>query len=244
MATQNYKARILSMGRNTPTSSGWFSAKALLLSPERRPASIKGFTDGYDIEIGSTITFTADTVYNAKYGEQLDIVRNSLMLVPGGRLATVKFLSGSKFPGIGQVLAEKLYDKFGDDLFDVIKNRPVELSNFGVPDKKIETLRNNLLDSEGTLMAMFPQLSQGLAAKIIKRYENADVAASYIRKDPYALIDEIEGYQFRTADKIALEALHMPKENWNRLIRVVQHTLRELFAGGDEDKRTDPVRSA
>lgn len=232
MATQNYKARILSMGRNTPTSSGWFSAKVLLLSPERRPASIKGFTDGYDIGTGSTITFTADTAYNAKYGEQLDIVRNSLMLVPGGRLATVKFLSGSKFPGIGQVLAEKLYDKFGDDLFDVIKNRPVELSNFGVPDKKIETLRNNLLDSEGTLMAMFPQLSQGLAAKIIKRYENADIAASYIRKDPYALIDEIEGYQFRTADKIALEALHMPKENWNRLIRVVQHTLRELFAGG------------
>ena len=210
-------------------TSGWGIAR--LIIEDNKFLTIKGV---FDFLEGDFIECEGDFVNDQKYGEQL-VVKNWRKIVPEKKEDIIRYLGSGIFTGIGKKTAEKIYDFFGEKIFDIFDKNIGELVNIpGITEEKIKIIENEWKEQKKHKEAyiFFRQfnLPFSLINKIIEQYE--EEAIDRVKKDPYLLVDYIEGVGFKTADKIALK-MGMSKKSPERILAGIFYVLRLMLLEGD-----------
>lgn len=118
------------------------------------------------------------------------------------------YLSSDFFPGVGKKTASKIYDELGKDCIGlIIKDKKVLDNIKGVTPKQKKTIYETLVSNDLYQRAILELISFGLSVTWSKRLYDTlgENAAKTIRKNPYLLIDLVEGIGFKRADEIALK---------------------------------------
>lgn len=171
-------------------------------------------TDGSDmicvgnfptLSVGAVLSVKGKVNVHNRYGEQL-IVESYVMSDPTSRAGIVKYLGSGLIKGVGEVTANNIYDKFGEDTFGVIENNPMLLVKVkGISQKKAMDIANAVSELKSMQQQiMFLQgygITTNLAVKIYNIYK--DQTKNTVLENPYRLIDDVDGVGFLTADKIA-----------------------------------------
>ncbi|HEY8424210.1 MAG TPA: ATP-dependent RecD-like DNA helicase, partial [Clostridia bacterium] len=121
----------------------------------------------------------------------------------------LRFLASGLIHGVGEVTAARIVDAFGLKTFDVIENNPEQLARIkGISLNKAQKIAQSYSAVQQMREAvMFLQnfgISPSLAIKIYSEYGNS--VKDVILKNPYKLVEDIDGIGFLTADKIAQKA--------------------------------------
>lgn len=142
-----------------------------------------------------------------KYGEQL--VATKVQLVkPTTTEQIERYLASGLISGVGPVTANNIVKMFGVDTLDIIDNNPMELAKVrGVSKEKAMSIALRYSDIKKLQNAvMFLQnydVSVNMAVKIYEKYKSG--TESILQRNPYKMVEDIEGIGFKTADKIAIK---------------------------------------
>ncbi|GAY74090.1 Recd-like DNA helicase YrrC [Lentilactobacillus kosonis] len=150
--------------------------------------------------------FTGRVVNHPKYGQQFQAANYS-NLAKTTRTGVVKYLSGDKFPGVGEKTAEKIVDILGADALTKIDRDPQVLNEVGLSNKLKTVITENLELSDNLENIIIGLNSYGfsnqLSSVIYEKYRGD--ALSIIAENPYRLVTDIPSIGFKRADGIALE---------------------------------------
>lgn len=148
---------------------------------------------------------TGDFTYHQKFGQQFafDTIEAHL---PDTKKGLIKYLSSGLIPYIGEKMATRIVDQFGDESFTVIEKSPERLLNVeGIGPKKFKKIKEALEEHQSVQKLMMAlsdyDISTNLAIKIYGKYGNE--AFHIIQDNPYLLVEDIPGIGFKTADRIA-----------------------------------------
>ncbi len=145
-----------------------------------------------------------------------------------------KYLASDSFPGIGPDMARRLVEHFGDDALDAMDIGAAKLQEVdGIGPKRAATLAEAFEIGRARHRVMAELRGLGLngsqANKLYERWQAA--AIERVRADPYALIGELRGIGFETAERMA-EQLSIPRDSVVRGKGVVQHLLKQGMRDG------------
>jgi len=154
---------------------------------------------------GETLDLTGEWIQDEKYGQQFRTEGYKLIL-PTSREAMLRYLGGGAIKGIGAVLAEKLVDKFGGEVFEVLDKHPDRLEEIKeLRGRRKQKLLVSWEESKSAREVMFflqaHNLSLGLSHRILRQY--GPRAVEILKENPYRLAEEIWGIGFLKADDIA-----------------------------------------
>ncbi|MEG2687997.1 MAG: ATP-dependent RecD-like DNA helicase, partial [Clostridia bacterium] len=139
-----------------------------------------------------------------------------------------RFLGSGLIPGLGRATAENIVDHFGINTLEKMKY-PMELAKIkGISLKRATEFGMHYVKLQKMQTAvMFLQelgISINMSLKIYKKYE--DKTEQNVRKNPYMLVDDIDGIGFSTADKIAGELGIEPNSDY-RICAAIIYNLKE-----------------
>lgn len=154
---------------------------------------------------GEYLCLEGEHRYNSKYGMQFE-VKNIASVSPQTKEGITRFLASGLIQGVGEVIASRIVDKFGLKTFEIIEKNPEQLAQIkGISLDKAQKIAQSYTAVQSMREAvMFLQgygISPSLSIKIYREYGNA--VKDIILKNPYKLVEDIEGIGFLTADKIA-----------------------------------------
>ena len=139
------------------------------------------------------------------YGRQFSVTSVETRL-PVAAESIRLFLASGLIKGVGEGIAGRIVDKFGEETFDVIENSPELLAGVkGVSKRLAQSINESFLTHIGIKQVIIDLQTLGLSVKqafrAFERYGAA--AATLIRENPYRMIDDISGIGFERADRIA-----------------------------------------
>lgn len=158
-----------------------------------------------------------------------------------------KFLSSGLIPGLGPVTAEAIVARFGVDTLEMMKF-PFELAKvkgislkkateFGMGYVKLQKMQNAIMFLQDLSITI------NMALRIYKVYDIK--TEENVRKNPYMLVDDIDGIGFATADRIANE-LGIEKNSDYRISAAITYILKDaaLKSGHNYLPEAELVESA
>lgn len=156
---------------------------------------------------GEMIEIDGMVKIHPKYGEQL-VATKVAIKKPTTADQIERYLSSGLIAGVGPVTANNIVKMFGEHTLDVIENSPMELANVrGVSKEKAMMIALRYADIKKLQNAvMFLQnydVSVNMAVKIYDKYKSG--TESILSKNPYKMVEDIDGIGFKTADKIAIK---------------------------------------
>ncbi|MCL4361455.1 ATP-dependent RecD-like DNA helicase [Candidatus Dependentiae bacterium] len=165
--------------------------------------TVTGFLTG--IQIGQDVQLKGKWIFHKKFGKQFE-AQNCIITLPTSITGLKRYLGSGLIKGIGKIYAEKLVNKFGIEVLEIIEHKAERLSEIpGIGPKRIETIVNAWKDQKeiaGIMVFLQDKgISPAYAAKIYKRYKNE--AISVLHENPYKLAQDIWGIGFKLADEIA-----------------------------------------
>lgn len=145
-----------------------------------------------------------------------------------------KYLGSGMIRGIGPVYANRLVEKFGKEVFDIIEADPKLLREIeGIGPIRAERIAAGWADQKAIreIMVFLHQhgVSTARSVRIYKTY-GAD-SIEVMSQNPYRLAKDIRGIGFRTADAIA-EKLGIEKTSMIRVRAGVSYALAEAMGDG------------
>ena len=148
-----------------------------------------------------------EKVVHPKYGEQFK-VSNVKIEKPTTSAQIEKYLSSGLISGVGPVTAKNIVAMFGEETLSVIENEPMQLSKVkGVSKEKAINiaLKYNEIKKlqDAVIFLQSYDVSVNMAVKIYDKYKKR--TEEILSKNPYKLVEDIDGIGFRTADKIAIK---------------------------------------
>lgn len=172
--------------------------------------------------------FQTKTVYGRQF-----FADNVYVSAPSKVDGIKKFLGSGLIHGLGPVTAEAIVERFGVNSLEMMK-QPMELSKvrgislrrateFGMEYSKIMRMQDAIVFLQEL------GISINMALKIYGVYE--DRTEDFVRKNPYMLVDDIDGIGFATADRIAGE-LGIAKDSDYRITAGVIYTLKDAGTKG------------
>ena len=173
-------------------------------------------------DIPSTITFTGyfhelteddnyslngKFVNHAKYGLQFQ-VDSYERLLPKDTDATVEFLSGGLFKGIGEKTAKKIVDSLKENTLDMILNNPSNLYLIpGITKKQIDTLHTTLTEYQESYQTIVDLTELGFNTKdsllIYNKYKES--TKRILDDNIYLIYEGLADIGFKKIDDIALK---------------------------------------
>lgn len=182
---------------------------------------------------GSSYSFHGQIEHHPTYGQQYNVTSYQLY-VPNDKTGLIDYLSSDLFRGIGPKTATRIVETFGEDAIEKIINKPRILDeiphiNKEVKENLVNTLKANQgFDSVVTHLSRF-NIGLKMSQKIFSKYK--EESFDIIKQDPYELVFTIEGFGFKTADKIALDnGLSLTHEN--RIAAACIYVLQESVKDG------------
>ncbi|MDD4076501.1 MAG: ATP-dependent RecD-like DNA helicase [Bacilli bacterium] len=148
----------------------------------------------------------------------------------------VAFLSSDFFPGVGKVTATKVFNALGPNCLGLIEQDRSVLDKIqGISASQKETIYNNLLNYETNRKVLVDLLNYGFtmhtSLKLMKKL--GPKVVDIIKENPYSLIELVEGFGFKRADKIAME-IGTPYDSEIRLQALIMYIInRYSFSSGD-----------
>lgn len=188
------------------------------------------FPELYD---GARVEISGEYKFHSRHGLQF-LAESVKVLTPSGSGDIEKFLKSGLFPGVGEVTAKNIVDKFGDATLDIIRTDPSRLVEVkGISPKKAKLIEDTL-KAHGDMQAalLFLQkfdISLNMALKIYRAYGAR--TEEVIKSNPYQLVSDIDRVGFATADKIA-ETVGIGKESDFRIKAGIIYALKEAAAKG------------
>ena len=157
------------------------------------------------VSVGAEYKFVGEFVNNAKHGKQFAFTDMTLM-PPDSEEKILAFLGGGLLPGVGPATARKIVKKFGMETIAVIETRPQDLTQIkGISATKAQSIAENYLavrEMQSVMMWLYRfEISLNLSLKIYQQYGKDTIAT--VAKNPYILIETIDGVGFTTADNMA-----------------------------------------
>lgn len=172
-------------------------------------------------------------VENPRFGRQFDatdLVRRTATSAQG----VAKVISGKAFKGIGPRLANKLVDRLGQNLPDILnRGDPAELISDIIGSKKAKILVDAWLQDQAVHMtdATLAELGIGPETRKKIRKEIPDIE-TVIYTDPYRLARHVDGIGFKTADQLAMRAGIFEPASPQRLSVGILHALETAAQDG------------
>jgi exodeoxyribonuclease V alpha subunit len=163
-----------------------------------------------------------------KYGWQFHFTSYDQKL-PVTEDGIVRFLASGLLRGIGQSTARKIVDRFGIDALEIMEHDIGRLREIeGIGKKKLEGIRESWEKQRGVQTVMLflreHDISGTWAVRIYHAY--GAQAVTIVKKDPYRLVDDIEGIGFTSADSIA-RRLGLDAHDERRILAGITWALRE-----------------
>ncbi|MBP3870217.1 MAG: ATP-dependent RecD-like DNA helicase [Faecalicoccus sp.] len=181
-----------------------------------------------DPEEDQSYLLTGNYVTHPRYGNQFQIRAASLIL-PTHKKGIIRFLSSDAFPAIGKKTAEQIYDQFGEECLEIIKNDPEVLNDLSFLNrKKIETIVDGIAKFNGFNENYLKLVELGLDDNIIHLLEDHyDDVMDVLQADCFKPYYEIYGFGYKTAVKLA-NSLGIDKKDSSRQDAFIFEQCRKL----------------
>jgi len=156
---------------------------------------------------GEYLTVRGRWVRHATYGQQFkaEVVERRL---PEGIKEIYHYLASGAVKGVGKATARQLIEEFGEDVLEVIEERPEELAKLrGVSLKRARQISESFRAQMGMrrLMEFLNKHEMPLELAMPLRRAYGDVALEVLKNNPYVLTEGEFGVEFSKADRLALD---------------------------------------
>lgn len=187
-----------------------------------------------EIQIAGNYRFEGKLVMHNKFGLQFRASAYK-QVMPHEEGSLTKYLSSSKFPGIGQKAAEKIIDELGLNVLYLLKENPAKIDTLSLTRKQKDSLLSgiNTMDSFSEIILKLAQfgIKKKVATRLYQLYHGE--ALVKLQKNPYASIAEVQGYGFKTADLMGKE-LGIKADDPKRIEGAIFQVLQDaLSSSGD-----------
>ena len=167
--------------------------------------SVVGTFNDFEFIEDDLYLFKGEIVQHRKYGTQLSAIVVE-PVIEKDKEAIVSYLSSSIFQGVGRKTAELIVDTLGVDALDKIyEDKDTLFSIKGIPEQRKDTIYATIVANKQTQDIILKlneyNLSNNLILKIYNFYKHNTLRT--ITENPYSLIKDIKGINFKTVDKIA-----------------------------------------
>ncbi|WP_160721881.1 SF1B family DNA helicase RecD2 [Bacillus sp. USDA818B3_A] len=128
--------------------------------------------------------------------------------MPQTKQGVIAYLSGEMFKGIGKKTAENIVETLGENAISKILNEPSLLDSIPkLPPEKAKTLYDTLMEHQGLEQVMVALNQYGFGPQISMRIYQAykEETLSIIQKNPFQLVEDIEGIGFGRADELGYQ---------------------------------------
>lgn len=205
----------------------------LKVKPERGGELITVLGHAPRVVAGENIEATGEWVQNADYGRQLKADALKLSR-PRSIEGLTRYLGSGLIQGIGPKYAQRVVEKFGEDVFEIIENYSARLEEVeGVGKKRRLEIRESWMKQKALheIMIFLHQrgISTSRALRIYKTY--GEEAVTVLQKNPYQLAIDIHGVGFKTADEIAGQ-MGIAKDAPQRVRAGLLYTLEKAAESG------------
>ena len=195
------------------------------------PVSAVGHLPG--LAVGMRVRLAGTWVDSPRYGRQLQTERYE-ELVPGTARGIASYLASGFIHGIGEKMAQRIVERFGEQTFEVIKSTPGRLTEVpGLGRKRVEAITAALQERHGAREALVflygLGISPGFANRVFQRYGPATVRL--VQANPYRLAEDVRGIGFHKADKVARE-MAIDRDHPDRVRAGCYHVLSEATGEG------------
>jgi exodeoxyribonuclease V alpha subunit len=153
---------------------------------------------------------------------------------PTTREGIERYLGSGMVKGIGPKYAQKLVEKFGEDIFNIIENFSQRLEEVdGIGPGRRRKIKDAWAEQKIIREIMVFLHSHGVstarAVRIYKTY--GERAIERVRQNPYLLARDIPGIGFKTADEIA-QKVGIPRDSIMRASAGLEFVLSEATGDG------------
>lgn len=196
------------------------------------------------LETDVTYRLSGTYVQHPRYGIQFQ-VSECVRALPDDRDALIRFFSGSHFSGIGPAMAMRLVDTLGNSLCARIREDAACLDLVeGMTEKKKHAILEGLRESGAFDASYAFLLANGLSARQIGILEEhyGDDFIQVLEEDPYRPFFEIDGFGFRSCDRLA-EHYQVSEDDARRQRALVYDTLiQHCFRSGSTYVQEEALR--
>jgi exodeoxyribonuclease V alpha subunit len=159
-----------------------------------------------DAELGDSLELTGDWRMHPSFGKQFNF-KSYNVLVPTTAEGIIGFLV-SRLHDIGRSRAVAIVQRFGaENVFDVIAKNPERLTKIsGITWDRAQRIHLDYLEVTNlrdtiVFLKQF-RLTDNQVSRVIEAYK--DKTQEIIKRNPYQLITDIDGFGFKTVDEFAL----------------------------------------
>lgn len=174
--------------------------------------------------VGQSYLFEGEFEMNFKYGEQFHFT-NYTTIEEETADGAFALLTSSRFPGVGPLKAQAIVRHFGKKTLSVIRDNPERLTEVpGIGPKVAAQIHTNMpnLGVWEQLRMLLSGSTDNAVNKIYEIYGDRSVAV--VKKNPYTLIRDVDGFGFLKADAIAA-SVGITGDNPLRVQAAIYHVL-------------------
>lgn len=155
---------------------------------------------------GETVEISGEWVFHQEYGKQFRAVKFEKR-IPKDTNSILKYLSSGIIKGIGPKTAAKIVERYGEDTLEVMSEHPEWLADFkGISARKALEISDQV-KKQTTFYKLFDFCKEKIPMTVALRIHSAygDSAIDILKREPYKLCGEVDGFTFVYADSIAVE---------------------------------------
>lgn len=185
------------------------------------------------INVGDTLRLVGKFVEHKEYGRQFKIDTFE-KLMPQTLGALERYLANGNIKGIGEALAKRIVNKFGEETIHIFKYEPNRLAEIkGISANRALEMAENFVQNWEVWQIVGFLERFGIGAEHAKKVFDllGSNAIEEIEANPYLLIDIARGVDFKQIDKMALN-LGMAYDNSKRVTSGIKYGLiRSTYNG-------------
>lgn len=209
------------------SSQNGFTVLRLSVSDLKAPVVVTGTFP--ELSVGEKLNLTGEWGIHPKYGKQFKCTAFEISLPENDNIQA--YLSSGLFPGIGEKMAQRIVDAFGDETVNILDNDPILFRNAkikGLSAAKMEKFLAKWQEnrhSRETLLFLYSHDITGSVAKRLWMKFGQDTIPK-ITENPYMLCEELWGIGFLKADEIAMK-VGIAKDSSMRMQAALLYVLQE-----------------
>ncbi|MEH7178868.1 SF1B family DNA helicase RecD2 [Neobacillus vireti] len=154
-----------------------------------------------------TYIFFGEFKDHPKFGMQFQ-TKHFRKDIPQTKQGVAAYLSSELFKGIGKKTAENIVETLGENAITKILNQPSLLDSVPkLPPDKAKMLYDTLMEHQGLEQVMVALNQYGFGPQLSMRMYQTykDETLDIIQKNPYKLVEDIEGIGFGRADELGYQ---------------------------------------
>lgn len=185
------------------------------------------------INVGDSLKLEGKFVEHKDYGRQFK-VDTFEKIMPQTTEALKRYLANGNIKGIGEAIAKRIIDKFGEETIHVFRYEPLRLAEIrGISKEGAKEMSSSFIENWEVWQIVGFLERFGIGAEYAKKvYDLLGVnAIEQIESNPYILIDLAKGVDFKQIDKMALD-LGVSYDNEKRVTSGIKYGLiRSTYNG-------------